>query len=1165
MKIRNLLLLSALLSCSVPAFAADDAEPSKDPVTVTIDTTTGSFTAGSGNYRSQWTSTATPGVVLDCGVNNFYNASSGDLQYGVGKSGSSTITVSSKGDDYFVSAITFEAKVESATSNVNVHINSQANVKLTDEYQTFTATMEEGAGDMEIHASGDNVHVFFHNFTVTLSPVTVQAVYEPLTTTIVNGEFAEGTPWFNLQLSKNMLSLYNNGEQQMTALNTHSDYQAGEDHQWCFVAQPDGTYKIYNREAGVGKVLAAPANASDYPRMMAEGNAEYCYTWNLKPAKVTSSGANIDSYFDGKFPFYLSLSSNANAIVNNFAGQNALAFWTAGYDNGSVIVPVLVEGVFHVDLDHGYLTREGVVDTSNRWQGYWNLTGNFGMKFGPGKNNMTTTTGDVLTGDLQLASGQVSSGYSFVFPHTDYYVAALSFTTRGSSEQADVTLGVGAESIKLTGTTPHEVELTDLTHNSVIGISVNAENDPNHNAVISNMVVSVKRYARVFLEPTFVFKRSDASCERRIPALAVTGKSGVLIAAYDLRNNGGDLGSAKNIDIQIAISKDHGATWSDPDFAYSADGTAVTHFNTRWKRNELSTIPDEDFAAVFEFFKAKTFTDDNKTAIAAKNLADLTQAEKQTVLNDSHVAWIQTVADQAWDSAWGDAAIVGDRESDEVMMVAVGGPTGFWGSSREARQSGILWRSKDAGETWEGPINITDKIYTLFDGEPRNGKIDGFFFGSGRMCQSRHVKVGKYYRVYTAISSNNLPNQQTRNFVLYTDDFGDTWHVLGGNATWPTAGNADEPKVEELPDGTVMLAARGKGGNRNFAFFRYTNPTTGEGHWGNAINTNMGMGGINACNGEIYILPVRNLETQKNGFLALQSFPYGGSRKMVSIAYKPLFAAEDFDAVEDFQSWEGRYQVCGDGHESTYSTMVLTHDYNIGFFYEENLTGSLDGVYKKIPLTTITEGKYEYVPDNGNTIAQELTTALAEYRMENIPNDADYASEMDEACLNYLGEPSWAAYVAINRAEYGFTGTSDDYDFNYAAPIWPGVEVNVELEAITATPATISIAVDETATITVTGTPAEVELGTITWSSSDETVATVANGVVTGVKEGTATITATVGNLTATCAVTVTAKSGIDEVTAAEGATVIYDLMGRKVVAPSRGLYIVNGKKALVK
>ncbi|MDY4819468.1 MAG: Ig-like domain-containing protein [Bacilli bacterium] len=57
--------------------------------------------------------------------------------------------------------------------------------------------------------------------------------------------------------------------------------------------------------------------------------------------------------------------------------------------------------------------------------------------------------------------------------------------------------------------------------------------------------------------------------------------------------------------------------------------------------------------------------------------------------------------------------------------------------------------------------------------------------------------------------------------------------------------------------------------------------------------------------------------------------------------------------------------------------------------------------------------------------------------------------------------------------------------------------------------------VGESITLTATAN------GTVTWSSSDPTVASVDNGTVTGVKAGTATITATVGTASATCEITV--------------------------------------------
>lgn len=62
-------------------------------------------------------------------------------------------------------------------------------------------------------------------------------------------------------------------------------------------------------------------------------------------------------------------------------------------------------------------------------------------------------------------------------------------------------------------------------------------------------------------------------------------------------------------------------------------------------------------------------------------------------------------------------------------------------------------------------------------------------------------------------------------------------------------------------------------------------------------------------------------------------------------------------------------------------------------------------------------------------------------------------------------------------------------------------------------------------TVTLTAT-VNVENAVVTWTSSDESVATVdANGVVTAVADGTATITAAVGGVSDTCEVTVTRQS----------------------------------------
>ncbi len=79
---------------------------------------------------------------------------------------------------------------------------------------------------------------------------------------------------------------------------------------------------------------------------------------------------------------------------------------------------------------------------------------------------------------------------------------------------------------------------------------------------------------------------------------------------------------------------------------------------------------------------------------------------------------------------------------------------------------------------------------------------------------------------------------------------------------------------------------------------------------------------------------------------------------------------------------------------------------------------------------------------------------------------------------------------------------------------------SVELDQSTA-----SIAVGKTVTLTATVAPTNATNAEVRWTSSDTSVAIVSGGTVTGVKEGTAIITATAGGKSASATITVTAAS----------------------------------------
>lgn len=87
-------------------------------------------------------------------------------------------------------------------------------------------------------------------------------------------------------------------------------------------------------------------------------------------------------------------------------------------------------------------------------------------------------------------------------------------------------------------------------------------------------------------------------------------------------------------------------------------------------------------------------------------------------------------------------------------------------------------------------------------------------------------------------------------------------------------------------------------------------------------------------------------------------------------------------------------------------------------------------------------------------------------------------------------------------------------------------KVNVESIALNENTLTLYTNRDpKTATLTATVSPDNATDKTVTWISADEKIATVENGVVTAVGNGTTTITAQAGDKTAVCTVTVSTRS----------------------------------------
>ena len=305
---------------------------------------------------------------------------------------------------------------------------------------------------------------------------------------------------------------------------------------------------------------------------------------------------------------------------------------------------------------------------------------------------------------------------------------------------------------------------------------------------------------------------------------------------------------------------------------------------------------------------------------------------------------------------FGDAAIVADRESDKVLIIAATGDKGYWHgnssyvSTREKPIKVSSFVSNDGGKNFSAPVDKTSQIYGLNESWTR------LFVASGRIMQSRYIKVGEYYRIYAALLVGDATANRG-NFVIYSDDFGDTWKLLGG--TTSPVPDGDEAKVEELPNGNVVIASR-TGSGRFINVFSYDKDDTtfSTGSW-ESSRKSLVLGNGSATNGETYIVYAKDTETNEYKYVALQSIPtLEKARKGVGIFFKEVNSTES--TSDNFISgWSSNNFHMVQPLTSAYSTFSIQKDGKIAFFYEDRNRSGYDAEFISLDLKTITDGKYE--------------------------------------------------------------------------------------------------------------------------------------------------------------------------------------------------------------
>ena len=810
------------------------------------------------------------------------------------------------------------------------------------------------------------------------------------TTTIENNAFAQGTTWYTLQIGANGYVIDNNNGATYIALDDVKSDVSNDAQLWAFTGDDTNGYKLYNKQAGTSKVLAAPTTmkgttgSTSYPILVDASSVPSGYTdlWLFQRSSDLGDGDTYYYMYEKGYP--------SNKLNNR---DNILAFWNGGADSGSTLNIRFAQAEYNISKLTGNWTASNPAGT---WAASWKSTStpSITLAQSESKNNMAYyNSGNNIQLFTCLAEAAVNGVYSSIYnisAEEGYAISGYRFDFVSSGTNNVTVTPANGAGVTANSSTAQTVSVTGAEETT---LSFTVTSSSNMFANTSNFYATIIRSSDPVEVAQDIFVTNRGGIPYRIPAIAMA-KNGDLIAVADYRHSGSDIGVVNNgrIDLHARISKDNGTTWGSTFSIVNGQGASSPDF--------------------------------------------------------MHVGF-------------GDPAIVADRESNRVLVLSCAGNVSFQNGTRNNHQNIARFYSENNGATWSEPVDIADAIYAMWDNSSY-GPAKAMFVGSGKIHQSRYVKVNNYYRLYCSVLLRDKNNAYT-NFVLYSDDFGGSWKVLGGVNNAPISSGGDEPKVEELPNGNVILSSRINGG-RYFNIFTFTDKEAATGSWGSVATSNSSNNGVvalgNSTNGEIMIFPAVRNEDGANVWMALQSVPFGSGRNNVGIYYKELASESDYNTPANFaKDWDGRHQSSYLG--SAYSTMCFQQDSTIAFLYEESTYGAdYTIVYKNYTLEQITDGAYsvakgeepEVEPEGPSdatiaTIAEakellnkagigypaEAPRATLQAAIEVAENDptASNGSRLEVAMDNYIA----ATEIVLPEAgkTYTFTavyGTTECYIYN---------------------------------------------------------------------------------------------------------------------------------------
>lgn len=169
-------------------------------------------------------------------------------------------------------------------------------------------------------------------------------------------------------------------------------------------------------------------------------------------------------------------------------------------------------------------------------------------------------------------------------------------------------------------------------------------------------------------------------------------------------------------------------------------------------------------------------------------------------------------------------------------------------------------------------------------------------------------------------------------------------------------------------------------------------------------------------------------------------------------------------------------------------------------------------LHKAIPLEGISLDKEELEIVNGSSY--QLTATLT-------PANADIQTIEWSSSNKAVISVTDGLVEALSEGEATVTATAGSFSATCKVTV---LHLVIEVESVTLNKDNVEFYVGDSETLIATINPSDADDQTVVWSTSDATVVSVVNGVITGEGEGTATITASAGGKSATCTVTVSPK-----------------------------------------